>query len=460
MLLDRVRDTIERYQMLSKGMRVGVALSGGVDSMVLLHLLNRLADELVIELWVCHLNHNLRGEESRRDELFVKRVAQSMGLELISKRLRTQPLPKGVSIQSWARQRRLDFLKEAAREHGLHRIALGHNMDDNAETMIMRLATGTSPDGLKGIEPVRDIFIRPLIETTRKEIEQYAESHSIEYVEDSTNRSSKYLRNRIRHGIMKAIKEQINPSVVEGLWRLSCQMRRDAKYLSGVAQRLFEHLADSSPQGVWFDIEELNRVEEAMITRLLFKALGQLKPEGMRFESHQADTFLAVLRSSKPNLSVHLADGIYIKRVYGRIGIAREPGQREATEVCLPVKLNLSGITDVGMGYRLRAELMEGRVEVVPDRRVAYFDYDRLPEPLVVRCFQEGDRIEPFGMKGVKKLKDLFIDEKVPLEERRRIPLLLAGERIVWVAGIRRAEGYRVREDTERVLKVELIKDA
>ncbi len=458
MFVERIEKTIEKYGMLSKGMRVGVGVSGGVDSMVLLRVLFELKEKWALELFVCHLNHNLRGEESLRDARFVEEVAGRYGLEFLLKTLPAGAKPHGVSLQSWARQERLKFFEEAVRKHSLDRVALGHNMDDNAETMLMRFLMGTSLEGLKGIEPVREPFIRPLIETGREEIEKYAETHSVEYVEDSTNRSTKYLRNRIRLELLPYLKERYNPSVVETLSRLSAVLRRDARYLESRATELFGKLAEVEEDGVSFEREELLEVDDALLTRLFMRATEVFGACRELMESAQAEQFIEAIRGKRPNLLIPLGGGLYLKRAYDRLTITR----RKPLEKTEPreVPLSVSGITPLeGTGYLIKAEVVDRPRRLDEGGFVAYFDYESLPQPLVVRTFRAGDRIQPLGMKGTKKLKDLFIDEKVPLEERRKIPLLVADGRIIWVAGIRQSELFRVGKDTKRVLRVELLKE-
>ncbi len=458
MLLEKVEKTIERYGMLSAGQRVGVAVSGGVDSMVLLYILTELARRWGIELIVCHLNHNLRGEESLRDAHFVKKVAERLRLEFVSRTLQQGAKPRGVSTQSWARGERLGFFRETVEKYALHRIALGHNMDDNAETILMRLIRGASLEGLKGIEPVRGPFIRPLIEVRREEIEEYARGHSIEYVEDSTNRSTGYIRNRIRLELLPYLKAHYNPSIVKTLSRISGLLRRDAHYMEGQATELFERLATIKKEGVHLRREDLLCVDEALLARLFMKAVEALGHRRDLMETPQVEEFLWVLRAERPNLTVSLGGGLCLKRVYDELVVSTSrPSGMPAPEETM---LKVPGVTSLeGAGYLLKTAVVARPERLNEGRNVAYLDYEHLSGHLVVRTFRPGDRIQPLGMDGTKKLKDLFIDEKVPLEERRRIPIVVADGRIVWVVGMRQSEEFRVRDDTRKVLRIELLRE-
>ncbi len=458
MLPERVEKTIEKYGMLSEGQRVGVGVSGGVDSVVLLHILVKLKERWNLKLIVCHLNHNLRGEESLRDARFVEELAEELGLEFVCRSLPQDAKPEGVSIQDWARKKRLSFFEDVVREHSLDRIALGHNMNDNAETVLMRLLRGASIEGLKGIEPVRAPFIRPLIEVKREEIEEYARAHSIRYVEDSTNRSKRYLRNRIRLELIPYLEKHYNPSIVETLSRLSSLLRRDARYLEAQTTEVFKELAVVEKDRVCFRREELVKLDDAIVTRLFMKATERLHKRRDLMESAQAEQFLRALRGRRPNVCISLGEGLYLKRAYEEVVVttegAPEPVMPEETPLKVP------GLTTLeGTGYLLKAEVT-GRPEVFEkDRCVAYFDYEHLPAPLLVRTFRPGDRMRPLGMSGSRKIKDIFIDEKIPLEERRRIPIVVADGRVIWVAGIRQSEDFRVEENTKRVLRIELLRE-
>src|SRR3972149_768595 len=240
-MIDKVRETIKKYGMLKKGDIVCVAVAGGVDSTVLLHLLNLLRDSLSLTLIVCHLNHNLRGKESERDFRFVKRMAGNLNLPFEGKKLFVKEVKsrRGESLQQWARGKRLKFLKDAAKKHGAKKIALGHNLNDQAETVLMRLIKGSGTSGLAGMAPVREAFIRPLIETPREDIERYAIKNNLKYAVDSTNRTLKYLRNRVRLELIPFIEKQYNPNIIETLARTGAVLRKDAGCLAKEAAKNF-----------------------------------------------------------------------------------------------------------------------------------------------------------------------------------------------------------------------------
>ncbi len=234
-ILNRVRETARSHGMLRKGDCVLAAVSGGADSVVMLHMLCALRDELRLRLVVFHLNHNLRGREAERDFNFVRRLCARLGLPFEGRKLRAGELGKG-SVQEAAREARYRHMEDAAKKHGARRIALGHTLDDQAETVLMRLVKGAAGAGLAGIPPVRGPFIRPLIEASRAEVEAFARENNIGFVTDSSNLVPKYLRNDIRLNLIPYLKKNYNPNIVSALVRLASTLRQDTEFIDSQAE--------------------------------------------------------------------------------------------------------------------------------------------------------------------------------------------------------------------------------
>ncbi|OGP35336.1 MAG: tRNA lysidine(34) synthetase TilS, partial [Deltaproteobacteria bacterium GWC2_42_51] len=219
-MLDKIRKTIKKYRMIDKDETVVVCVSGGIDSVALLHILTGLREEYKLSIIAAHINHRLRGRESDRDEEFVRQLAHNFNVKFVGKRVDTAKfLKRGDSLQDVARQLRYRFFDEVAQRYNADRIATGHTMDDLAETMIMRFLRGTGLSGLSGIPPVRGKYIRPLIDISRQEIEKYVSIHGLNFVRDSSNKKVKYLRNRIRLKLMPVLKDY-NPKLMTDLARL------------------------------------------------------------------------------------------------------------------------------------------------------------------------------------------------------------------------------------------------
>ncbi len=453
-MISRVRDTLNKFSMLHDVKRVVAAVSGGPDSTAMLHTLFLLRDEFGIELAVAHLNHNLRGEESKRDHRFVREKASEYGLEFFDCTLRAGLLKEnsGEGLQAAARERRLAFLFDTAKKFKASRIAVGHTMDDQAETMLMRVITGSGLAGLSGMWPVRGLLIKPLIKISRAEVMAFIKRQGLNYIVDSSNLKDSYLRNNIRHRLMPFIKENYNPSIVPTLARTAELLRHDNNYIEAIARHLGVELKKTQREVV-LDAGRLQGLHHALLTRVFLSSAGSFSKRS-RISSSHISAFIELVNSEKPNLSITLPGGLTVRREYGRIILTPRP-----LPVAKPFETVLlaPGVTKIKGVGRLVATVIEGR-HVSWGKGTACFDYEAIGKKLKARSFHPGDRIRPFGMKGHRKVKDIFIDEKVPIGRRGRTPLVFAGDEVLWVAGIRQSEACRVNQDTAKTLKVKFMR--
>lgn len=450
----RVKETIRRHRMLSRGETVVAAVSGGADSVVMLHALASLQKEYSIKIIVAHLDHGLRGAESRRDFLFVKGLAAALGLPFEGRKLgRGELKGRGRSTQEAARERRYEFLESVAEKYGAKRIALGHTLDDQAETVLMRVIKGSSLSGLAGIPPKRGRYVRPLMDVSRAGIEGYAKAHGLDYVTDSTNIERKYLRNRIRLDLIPALKD-FNPNIVETIARTSAVLSEDDDFLEAASQRAFDSsLKGQGANRVELDRKKLSRMRPAILSRVFLRAARTLGRDVDMASAH-VEAFSALVKGARPNASQTLPSGLKSQRIYDRIVITGERPKKSAifeTAVKVPGRTVIEGIGE------FEATLVKPPARFTADKKVAWFDYEALKRsgPLVARHFKPGDRIRPFGMEGTRKLKDIFIDQKVPVEARKRTPVVTSGNLVVWVAGRRHSAEFRVGKKTRRALRLE-----
>jgi tRNA(Ile)-lysidine synthase len=457
-----VLHTIRKYQMLRPGEKVVVAVSGGIDSSVLLQLLHGFSQTEGYSLHVAHLNHMLRGEESQRDADFVRETARQLGLEATVSSIAVKEAKgfKSGSLQESARKVRYAFLEEVAAKVGVRKIALGHTRDDQAETVLVNLLRGAGMPGLRGIPPVREgRFIRPLIETWRREIEGYALRNQVSFVTDSTNLKKSYLRNRIRLHLLPLLCEQYNPRLAETLAAIASILAEEEALLESLTfARLSSILLSQEKGGTALSIPALLQEPVALRRRILREA-ARMASQSYLPLSHRHIFALEELLSAQGGSQLSLP---------GRVAAIKEYDRLVFTErVTAPFPgweypLSMDGIVRVPeAGLSLKAEV-RGRGEVVlkqssPSR--AFFDADEILFPLTVRSRRPGDHFYPLGGRGKKKLKKFLIDAKVSRVQRDDIPLLVSGGEIIWVTGLRIDERYRVREGTERVLMVETIRD-
>ena len=453
-ILNKVKNTISRYGMIRSGDRVVVAVSGGPDSVCLLDILNSLRDELEIELVVAHYDHGLRPGEDENETRFVEALAGSLGLPFDMQKAGVGLEMPG-PVEERARYARYCFFNEIKEKHLAQKIATGHNLNDQSETVLMRLLRGSGVTGLAGIPPVRDDrIIRPLIDITRDEIMSHIESKSLKYVTDSSNSETHFLRNRIRLEVLPQLKE-IQPQVIELLGRTAGIMRRDDEWMEEEARAWIITAAEIREHGeVLIPLSLFKPLSEALKYRVIRRTLGMAGETLRRISLTHIEDILSLSTGEKPQARLNLPNGLIVRRIYDKLVFNRGEG-RVFDEFSYTLK---------GRG-RFYLEAPECTITIeekekveLPDKHAspwtAFLNADRMTFPLVVRNFRPGDRFVPFGMSGHKKLKNFFIDLKIPAEDRARIPILTHNNDPVWVCGLRIDDRYKVMPDTEKVLKV------
>ena len=461
MIISKVRSTIKKYSMLEKGDEVIVAVSGGPDSVFLLHVLNELKKGLDLTLIVVHLDHCIRGMDSKRDCKFVENLARGLHLPFESKSVDVPAVKKAerVSTQQAARDVRYEFFSDMLKKYKAQKVALGHNADDQAETVLMRLIRGAGVKGLCGIPPIRDgVFIRPLIEIERSMIEGFLSKNRIEFVIDSSNKEDIYLRNKIRNILMPILIKEYNPGIVQNLIHTSEILRREDKFLDKLAFDSFSKTrVHNDNESLTLDVLHLRHMDESMQIRVLRKAIESFSCGLKRIGYKHIESIMQMLSRTDGNKSLNLPGGIYVERRYNEMMIRR----REVKE--RPFCYSFSQVP-----HSVRVEEIDKVIEfkvVQPnskhlkfdiDPNVAFIDYGQIRYPVIIRNFKEGDRFQPMGMNGTKKLKDFFIDNKIPKSIRKEIPLLVFNDLIAWVIGLRIDHRVMVREYTREILEVRI----
>ncbi|GMR05202.1 MAG: tRNA lysidine(34) synthetase TilS [Thermodesulfobacteriota bacterium] len=456
-MFKKIRETIEKFSMLEEGDTVIAAVSGGADSVAMLHALYALRDDYSMDLVVCHLNHNLRGGESRRDMEFVRKTALGLGLEFFSRTLKPGALTKdgGEGLQAAAREKRLEFLEDCSKKFKAQKVALGHTLDDQAETVLMRLLKGSALSGLSGMRPKRDDFIRPMIDVTREEILLFIKDSRADYVTDSSNLKTDYLRNDIRLNLLPYIMERYNPNIARVLSRTAKSLGRDGDFIDGIADFLGVIVKRTSKRVV-MDRIGLKDLHGALLSRVFLKAAGFLNRREGLYGPH-IEAFMDIVHSKRPNARASLPGGLTLKREYDQVVLSLGRAGVEQRQKPFKKTLRAPGEASVKeAGVRFKASVLKQRPgSLKSGKRTAYFDYNTLPGPLVVRSPLPGDRLIPMGMEGHKKLKKIFIDMKIPASKRQGTPLLCSGGEILWAVGVSQSERCKVVETTSRVLKVE-----
>jgi len=450
-VLRRVAAAVRGKRLIRAGDRVLVAVSGGPDSVCLLTALHEMRERSLIpkiELRIAHVNYGLRGDESEGDEAFVRDLAARLGAPVHCERVRLMPKPGG-TLQSRARDARYALFARLLREHGMSAVATGHTADDQAETVLLWLVRGAGTAGLAGIPLKREGgIIRPLLGVTRQQVLEYLAFSGMPYRSDSSNRSLRYRRNRIRHEVLPVLRA-LNPNIVEALARGADILSADAEVLSGIECEQWRAVAKESAFGrVVLDGERMASQPLGLQRRLLRRALDVVRggSAGLTFR-HVSDILERVV-GGMHGAGLNLPGGLRVERRRGFI--VMEHGERQGaggsiTDLATGIPLPVPGEVRIGTGDR-RVRVIKGAEHPTgsSDGRAAFVvDGDRLAGPLSVRNWRRGDWFCPFGMGGHrKKLQDFFVDRKVDRKLRDRIPLVVAPAGIVWVAGYRGDERF------------------
>jgi len=460
MFITKIKRTIKKHCMLESGEKVVVGVSGGPDSMALLSVLHQMQENYDLQLLVAHLNHGFRGKEAERDAQFVRDRAQGFGLPCEIKTVDVPSFKKRstLSSQEAARVVRYQFLEDVRKRFHASKIALGHTADDQAETLMMWLLRGTGLKGLGGMPPVRGgIIIRPLIETTREEIETFLEEKSIPFVVDSSNLNPDYVRNKLREQLFPLLKEDYNPQLVKRLTQTAEIVRLDNEYLEKKAQEKLERIIVSCDStSAVIDSVGLLALPVALQVRCLRSLLEKIKGNLKRISSTHLNAILKIVSRDKPYKVLQLPDGISVEKSYQRLELTRHRSDPLPFHYCFTTIPDRVMIEEIGRELNFTFIEGNGHDEVVHNARVACLDAEKVLMPLTIRNVKPGDRFQPLGMQGEKKIKDFFIDEKVPLTERKRIPLVLCKEAVVWVGGMRIDHRLRVTQNTRKMLTITL----
>jgi tRNA(Ile)-lysidine synthase len=455
MLTDTVLATIERRGLISPGERVAVGVSGGPDSVALLHILHELSAELRIELHVAHLNHGLRGAEADEDSQYVLELADSLRLSATVEKRDVAAMARdgGMSLEHAARVARYEFLEKAADACGASKIAVGHTSDDQVETVLLHLLRGAGPEGLAGMPPARGRIIRPLFDAARQDVEDYCASKGLAPRLDSSNLSRDFARNRIRLDLMPLL-ERDHPALRRHLFRVAEIVREENSFLRDIAVRELERMSLKCEDGeIVISARRLSRRPVALQRRIVREAL-RLLLEDLRHIEHGHVEALRTLAVGKGGREVHLPRGLRARLQGGRLFISARPKPVEEpiqVEWARPELrewvLSIPGVTPLPeLGLEIEAALVPASDARIPepDPHVAWLDYSRISEPLTARTWRRGDRFHPLGAAGSTKLQDFFVNAKVPREQRGRIPIVVCGQTIAWIVGYRLAEDFKL----------------
>ncbi len=454
----RVAATIRHYEMLARGQRVGVAVSGGADSVCLLQVLLELAPSLDLTLTVLHLDHQLRGEESRADARFVRDLAARLGLPILE---RQATLPARGNLEAAARTARLAFFREAIESGAVERVAVGHTRSDQAETVLFRLLRGSGTAGLAGIRPVTSTgIVRPLLQVDRDEVEAFLRERSIPWRDDSSNASRQFARNRIRRELLPQLAREWNPGIAANLARTADWAQAEESYWRQELDRLEPGCLRLEGGAVLLSVPALGRLPLAAARRLVRRAMERARGGLLGIDFRHVDKALELARREAGDGRVE-APGLDICRSFEWVRFAKN-----AEPAAYRIPAAVPGVFPIPRcGCAISLELLEKSETFSPTQSVyngemGCVDWGRLSGSLEFRNWSPGDRYQPIGRSGVKKVKTLFQLARIPSWERSHWPVLVDGDSIVWTRRFGPAVEFAAGAETRTILRVREIEPA
>ena len=438
-MLEAFIQNIGEKKLVEEGQRVLLAVSGGIDSMVLLHLFERSG----FDYGIVHCNFHLRGEESDGDEQFVREQVEQHGIVSFFKDFETEEYARlsGISIEMAARQLRYEYFEQIRVEHNFDLIATAHHQDDLIETFFLNLTRKTGIHGLTGIKEKSGNIIRPMLFAGRSEIEKYAARHFVEFREDSSNNEVVFQRNFLRHKILPLFSE-LNPAFKKNLLASISNLKEAEQVYDYFIGEEINNAVTEENSELRIDIKHLRTTPFPRL--LLLEALS-----GFHFNTAVTDQIYRSLDAESGRRFYSSSHRLVKDREYLFVSELREGEEKlyyiEKDDMELFEPLDISIEKPDAAGF-----------EIIKDPRVACIDAGEIEFPLLIRKWQQGDYFQPLGMQGMKKVSDFFIDRKIPLHEKENTWLLCSGKKIVWIMGLRLDERFKVTSNTKRILKIEM----
>jgi tRNA(Ile)-lysidine synthase len=455
MFRSKVVSAIKKYSLLHPGDSVVIACSGGSDSVGLVHVLCGLRDQWNFNLVIAHYNHKLR-PEAEQDQQFVGKLAAKFSVPFVSESgdVRAYAREKKLNVEEAGRDLRYRFLQKTAREHDSCKIATGHTMTDQAETVLMRILRGTGGHGLGGIRPKTEKgVVRPLILVTRSEVFKYLEKNKIEYRVDESNFDTRFLRNQIRHRLIPYLRNNYAPQIVRHLSRLALVIQEEDRFLKHVAREK-SALAKVLVKGqIQLDMDFLHTLPLALQRLVVREYLSQIRGDLRDISYKDIHSVISMKRGKE----FHLEQGLVLKNEQGLVEVKKHFQKKEycftwEARTVLEIK---------AIGLRLKGVM--GNKEEFPmcfdDRKKAFFDRAQIEFPLVVRNRKAGDRYQPLGSPGSQKLKELLRARRIPLSSRDQVPVFLSRGEIIWVYGLPVSEKHKVTDSTKNVFQIKVVSE-
>jgi tRNA(Ile)-lysidine synthase len=446
----RVRRFIKHEDLFHNGAKILIAVSGGVDSMTLLSILYDFREEFGLRLAVAHVNHGIREIESPNEEAFVRASCERLKIPVYVHRVDPAVFRKkeSGSVQEIARNIRYAFFDTRMREIGFDCIATAHTANDNAETVFLNLLRGAGLEGMRGIPPKRDAIVRPVLCLTRSEIESFALDRGIEFRTDSSNRSGTYARNIIRNEVFPLIESRLRANVAQTVNRSSSIFREVDEYMRFAVGNLFpQSVGQVGEKEFFISSVTLQSLPPVIADYLIRETVSRIADTTLDFDTTRR---IGSLLASSPGAAVQFAPGFRAARESDGIRFHEDAA---AASYCVPV--------EPGEEYRIGGNAFRSAIVAANDVRfdenknVEYIDFEKIRQPLYLRNWREGDFMIPLGMRTRKKISDIFIDAKIPIAHKQRVPILASDDSVIWVCGVQLDDRAKVTENTKYAVRLE-----
>ncbi|WIF95661.1 tRNA lysidine(34) synthetase TilS [Caminicella sporogenes] len=457
-MIEKFLNTVNKYNLIEKGEKIVIGVSGGPDSICLLHLLWRIRNEYDLKLFVVHLNHQFRGSEAEEDAEYVKKFSDNLGIKpyIFSIDIASYSKKKGITFEEAGREWRYRLFDDVAKKEGASKIAIAQNKNDQAETILMRLMRGAGLEGLTAIDYKRnEKIIRPLLNITRREIENYCLYYKLNPRIDKTNLETIYTRNKIRLELIPYIEKNFNSNIIDTLCRTADILRDDRDYLNKMTNEIFNEISQICNNGISLDTNKFRTLHISMQRRVIRKAIEKLKGNLKEIGLVHIEKVIELVKNYKVGLRSDLPGHIIVELGYNSINVKKqnEKIQSRLGEFEYSIKIGES-VYIKELNSIVESSIISKEDICFCGKNMIFIDMDKVKGDLIIRNRKNGDRFVPLGMKGSKKLKDFFIDKKVPKDYRDRIPIVCDEQGIIWVVGYRMSEKYKINSDTVKVIKL------
>ena len=470
--MKRIEKFIQKYHMLTCGDRVIAGVSGGADSVCLFLMLLELREKIGFDLIAVHVHHGLRGEAADQDQQFVEALCEQhrIPLEIFRVNLESIAKKRKQSLEEAGRMVRREAFDSVCKKYGGNKIALAHHQNDNAETLLWNLSRGTGLDGLGGIRPVNGKFIRPLLCMNRKEIEEYLAKRKQSYCIDETNAGTDYTRNKLRHLVLPILEEQVNSAAVRHMNETMEQIWELQEYMQEQVEAAYQEcVQEHFEKACWIQIQQKSfetfpELIKKMVIRKGMEQVGGKK----RDLSHKHVDVMMELMNKQVGRTLDLPYEMHAKRNYEGVRLEKQrtysSGEEKKAGIiqeCM-AELNIPGETILAdRNLKLRCKILEKpknlSIKDIPQKiYTKWFDYGIIKSSLYIRTRQAGDTIVIDEKGHQKKLKNWFVDEKIPKEVRDSQLLLAENNEILWVLGHRMSQAYQVKQSTKWILQIEV----